>query len=68
MKVEVLDRGMFSLIVDSGRVGRQRDGFCESGPMDSQAYHWANFLAFNFISFHGISWKEFISFPFLVEK
>ncbi len=47
MKVEVLDKGMFSLIVDSGRVGRQRDGFCESGPMDSQAYHWANFLAFN---------------------
>ena len=25
MKVEVLDKGMFSLIVDSGRVGRQRD-------------------------------------------
>ncbi len=45
MKVEVLDKGMFSLIVDSGRVGRQRDGFCESGPMDSQAYHWAKFFS-----------------------
>ena len=47
MRIEVLNKGLFSLIIDSGRVGRQRDGFCESGPMDSNAYDWANFLAFN---------------------
>lgn len=47
MKIEVLSKGLFSLIIDSGRVGRQRDGFCESGPMDGNAYDWANFLAFN---------------------
>jgi len=47
MRIEVLNKGLFSLIVDNGRVGRQRDGFCESGPMDNIAYDWANFLAFN---------------------
>ena len=47
MKIEVLSKGLFSLIIDNGRVGQQRDGFCESGPMDSNAYDWANFLAFN---------------------
>lgn len=47
MKIEVLSKGLFSLIIDNGRVGQQRDGFCESGPMDSNAYGWANFLAFN---------------------
>ncbi|MFZ8200232.1 biotin-dependent carboxyltransferase family protein [Alteromonas portus] len=47
MRIEVLSKGLFSLIIDNGRVGRQRDGFCESGPMDSNAYDWANFLAFN---------------------
>lgn len=47
MKIRVLNKGLFSLIIDNGRVGRQRDGFCESGPMDSSAYDWANFLAFN---------------------
>ena len=47
MKIEVLNKGLYSLIIDNGRVGRQRDGFCESGPMDSNAYDWANFLAFN---------------------
>ena len=47
MRIEVLSKGLFSLIIDNGRVGRQRDGFCESGPMHSNAYDWANFLAFN---------------------
>ncbi|MBT3134574.1 biotin-dependent carboxyltransferase family protein [Alteromonas sp. ALT199] len=47
MRIEVLSKGLFALIIDNGRVGRQRDGFCESGPMDSSAYDWANFLAFN---------------------
>ena len=47
MKVEIVDKGLFSLIVDNGRVGRQRDGFSQSGPMDEDAFLWANFLAFN---------------------
>jgi len=47
MRINVLSKGLFSLIIDKGRVGKQRDGFCESGPMDSNAYDWANFLAFN---------------------
>ena len=47
MKVEIIDKGVFSLIVDNGRLGRQREGFCQSGPMDTDAYLWANFLAFN---------------------
>jgi biotin-dependent carboxylase-like uncharacterized protein len=47
MKIEIVDKGLFSLIVDNGRVGRQRDGFSQSGPMDEDAFSWANFLAFN---------------------
>ncbi|MBJ2129675.1 biotin-dependent carboxyltransferase family protein [Alteromonas sp. IB21] len=47
MRIEVLRKGLFSLIIDKGRVGRQRDGFCQSGPMDNNAYDWANFLALN---------------------
>ena len=27
MKIEVLNKGLYSLIIDNGRVGRQRDGF-----------------------------------------
>ncbi|WP_338517326.1 biotin-dependent carboxyltransferase family protein [Alteromonas gracilis] len=47
MKVEILDNGLFSIVVDSGRIGRQQDGFCQSGPMDEDAYSWANFMAYN---------------------
>ena len=47
MKVEVISKGLFSLIVDEGRIGKQRQGFSQSGPMDEMAYHWANFLAHN---------------------
>lgn len=47
MKVEITNKGLLSLIIDGGRVGRQKDGFCQSGPMDELAYNWANFLAFN---------------------
>jgi biotin-dependent carboxylase-like uncharacterized protein len=47
MNVEVIDKGLLSLIVDAGRTGRQQDGFCQSGPMDEDAFLWANFLAFN---------------------
>ncbi len=47
MKVEICHKGLFSLIVDNGRRGWQREGFCQSGAMDSDAYCWANYLAFN---------------------
>ncbi|MEQ3640227.1 MAG: biotin-dependent carboxyltransferase family protein [Alteromonas sp.] len=47
MKVEVISKGLFSLIVDEGRIGKQRQGFSQSGPMDEIAYRWANFLAYN---------------------
>lgn len=42
-----MSKGLFSLIVDEGRQGKQRQGFSQSGPMDEMAYHWANFLAHN---------------------
>ena len=47
MKVEIIAKGLFSLIVDEGRKGKQRQGFSQSGPMDAMAYSWANFLAHN---------------------
>ncbi|GEA06962.1 allophanate hydrolase [Alteromonas sp. KUL42] len=47
MKIEIKNKGLLSLVVDGGRQGRQREGFCQSGPMDTEAYSWANFLAFN---------------------
>jgi len=47
MKVEIINKGLMSLIIDGGRVGSQQDGFCQSGPMDETAYRWANFIAFN---------------------
>lgn len=47
MQVEVISKGLFSLIVDEGRKGKQRQGFSQSGPMDTIAFHWANFLAHN---------------------
>ncbi|MDO6568057.1 biotin-dependent carboxyltransferase family protein [Alteromonas sp. 1_MG-2023] len=47
MKVSVEQNGLLSLIIDSGRQGKQHQGFCQSGPMDEEAYWWANYLAGN---------------------
>ena len=47
MKVKVEQRGMLSLLIDSGRSGRQHQGFCQSGPMDEEAFWWANYLVSN---------------------
>lgn len=47
MKVEVISKGLFSLVVDEGRKGTQRQGFSQSGPMDEMSYNWANYLAHN---------------------
>ncbi|MEW9799554.1 biotin-dependent carboxyltransferase family protein [Alteromonas sp. CYL-A6] len=43
----VVDPGLLSLLIDSGRNAVQRFGFCESGPMDHDAYWWANWLVGN---------------------
>lgn len=45
--VEVRQTGFMTLLVDSGRCGAQRFGFSESGPMDNDAYWWANWLCGN---------------------
>jgi len=47
MKVSVKQNGLLSLIIDSGRKGRQIHGFSQSGPMDEEAYWWANYLVAN---------------------
>jgi len=47
MKVSVEQNGLLSLIIDGGRQGKQHQGFCQSGPMDEEAYWWANYLAGN---------------------
>ncbi|GGW88919.1 biotin-dependent carboxyltransferase family protein [Alteromonas halophila] len=45
--IEVRQAGFATLLVDSGRQGTQRFGFSESGPMDHDAYWWANWLCGN---------------------
>ncbi len=45
--VEVRQAGFATILVDSGRSGTQRFGFSESGPMDHDAYWWANWLCGN---------------------
>lgn len=47
MKVSVQKNGLLSLIIDGGRKGKQHQGFCQSGPMDEEAYWWANYLTAN---------------------
>lgn len=47
MKVSVEQKGLLSLLIDSGRRGKQHQGFCQSGPMDEEAFWWANYLAGN---------------------
>ncbi len=39
--------GMCSIIVDRGRSDGQDRGFSESGPLDEEAYFWANWLCGN---------------------
>ena len=47
MKVSIEQSGLLSLIIDGGRQGQQHQGFCQSGPMDEEAYWWANYLVSN---------------------
>ncbi len=39
--------GLCSIIVDRGRTYGQDRGFCEAGPLDEEAYFWANWLCGN---------------------
>ncbi|GEA10788.1 biotin-dependent carboxyltransferase family protein [Alteromonas sp. KUL49] len=45
--IKLIDSGLRSIIVDSGRRGVQCDGFCQSGPMDDEAYWWGNYMVGN---------------------
>lgn len=47
MRIKILAPGMQSLLVDAGRQGHQHEGFCQSGPMDEEAYWWGNYLVAN---------------------
>ncbi|MDF2176669.1 biotin-dependent carboxyltransferase family protein [Aliiglaciecola sp. CAU 1673] len=44
---EVLDGGLFSIVVDKGRFGFAHLGLTQGGPMDPFAYRWANRLLEN---------------------
>ena len=48
--LRVLQPGIFSLIEDAGRFGHHGIGLTSGGPMDSQAFHWANRLCGNPLS------------------
>ncbi|MCW8108677.1 biotin-dependent carboxyltransferase family protein [Alteromonas ponticola] len=41
------DPGLCAIIVDKGRLYGQERGFSEAGPMDEEAYFWANWLCGN---------------------
>ncbi|MCU7553995.1 biotin-dependent carboxyltransferase family protein [Alteromonas sp. ASW11-19] len=48
--------GMQALIMDDGRGAAQQQGFSESGPMDDDAFFWANWLCENPSSTPQIEW------------
>lgn len=50
MSINVITPGLMSVIVDMGRVGYQSTGYCQSGPMDEDAFFWANYLVDNTIA------------------
>ena len=43
----VLEPGVFSLFQDAGRLGHHALGLTTGGPMDGEAFYWANRLAGN---------------------
>ncbi len=45
--LEVLDPGMMTQLQDTGRTGVGYQGLAQGGPMDLQAYCWANYLLGN---------------------
>lgn len=47
MSINIITPGLMSIIVDMGRVGYQSIGYCQSGPMDDDAFFWANYLVEN---------------------
>jgi len=47
MSINIITPGLMSIIVDMGRVGYQSAGYCQSGPMDEDAFFWANYLVKN---------------------
>jgi len=47
MSIKIIAPGLMSIIVDMGRVGYQSAGYCQSGPMDDDAFFWANYLVEN---------------------
>lgn len=52
MSMTVLHPGMLSLLQDAGRFGQHRLGLTNGGPLDPQAYHWANRLCGNIAGDH----------------
>lgn len=47
MSVTVLKPGILSLLQDEGRLGQQQLGLTSGGPMDPEAFYWANRLCDN---------------------
>ncbi len=47
MSVKIINPGILSLLQDAGRFGQHQIGLTSGGPMDPQAFHWANRLCGN---------------------
>lgn len=47
MSFDVIAPGILSLLLDSGRLGQHQIGLTSGGPMDPEAFHWANRLCSN---------------------
>lgn len=47
MSLEVLNSGVLSLLQDNGRIGHHRIGLTQGGPMDAEAFAYANRLLEN---------------------
>nr|HPQ96624.1 allophanate hydrolase [Thiolinea sp.] len=47
MSLNVVQPGMLTLLTDAGRLGQHRIGLTTGGPMDRQAFLWANRLCGN---------------------
>lgn len=47
MSIKIINPGILSLLQDAGRMGQHQIGLTSGGPMDPQAFHWANRLCEN---------------------
>lgn len=47
MSIKIINPGILALLQDAGRFGQHQIGLTSGGPMDPQAFHWANRLCEN---------------------